>query len=257
MRFLWIKIIFFMILLFNTAYADIILEKLNVEKSSEYKELRSHYSTPSPVIEADFYPLGWSKDSKFAYILVPAPQASNSAVFRIQDMITDKILFEKRYREGSDGYPNDLPIDLKKLVGNKGEVANSLNKYRIKRDNHRLRWFPIKHPKKGIEGIDYDLKTVHEINHYFWHQQFLSRVNVDLYLYNITKDGQKKIATKTIFDKKVDLKSLQYGAMVVGYLESPFEERIAIVMIYFRRGWEGPPHTTNFELVGASLSKGF
>ena len=256
MRFIWIKIIFFIMLLLNTAYADIVLQKLNVEKSSAYKELRSRYSVPSPVIEADFYPLGWSKDSKFAYILVPALEASNSAVFRIQDMITDKVLFEKRYREGSNGYPNDLPIDLKKLTENKGEVAHYLNKYRIKGCDSRLHWFPIKYPE---QGIDYDLKTVHEINHYFWHQQFLSRVNVDLYLYNITEDGEKKIAkkTKTIFDKKVDLKSLQYGAMVVGYLKSPFEERIAIVMIYFRRGWEGPPHTTSFELIGASLSKGF
>lgn len=254
MRFLWIKIIFFIMLLLNNAYADIILQKLNVEKSSEYKELRSRYSTPSPVVEADFYPLGWSKDSKFAYILVPAPQASSSAVFRIQDMITDKILFEKRYREGSDGYPIDLPIDLKKLTRNKGEVAHYLNKYRIKGYNDKLHWFPIKHPKKGI---DYNLKTVHEINPYFWHQQFLSRVNVDLYLYSITVDGQKKIATKTILDKKVDLQSLQYSTMVVGYLKSPFEERIAIVMIYFGRGWEGPPHATSFELVGASLSKGF
>ena len=244
-------------LLLNTAYADIILQKLNVEKSSDYRELRSRYSVPSPIIEAKLYPLGWSKDSKFAYILVPALEARSSAVFRIQDMITDKVLFEKIYREGSDGYPNDLPIDLKKLVRNKGEVAHSLNKYHINGYDDKLRWFPIKHLKKGIEGIDYDLKTVHEINHDFWHQQFLSRVNVDLYLYNITEDGQKKIATKTIFDKKVDLKSLQYGTMVVGYLKSPFEERIAIVMIYFRRGWEGPPHTTSFELVGASLSKGF
>ena len=251
------QIIFFCVLLFNNAYADIILQKLNVEKSSEYKELRSRYSVPLPVIEAKLYPLGWSKDSKFAYILVPALEVRSRVVFRIQDMITDKVLFEKIYREGLDGYPNDLPIDLKKLVKTKGEVAHSLNKYRIKGYDDKLRWFPIKTPKKGIKGIDYNLKTVHEINHDFWHQQFLSRVNVDLYLYNITEDGQKKIATKTIFDKKIDLKSLQYGTMVAGYLKSPFEERIAIVMIYFRRGWEGPPHITSFELVGASLLKGF
>ncbi len=241
-------------LLLNTAYADIVLQKLNVEKSSEYKELRLRYSVPMPIIEAKFYPLGWSKDSKFAYILVPALEARSSAVFRMQDMITDKVLFEKIYTEGLDGYPNDLPIDLKKLVGNKGEVARYLNKYHIIGYDGRLRWFPIKHPKNGI---DYELKTVHEINHDFPHQQFLSRVNVDLYSYSNIVDGQKKIATKTIFDKKIDLKSLYYGAMVIGYLKSPFEERIAMVMIYFRRGWEGSPHVTSFELVGASLSKGF
>ena len=252
MRFLWIKIIFFIMLLLNTAYADIVLQKLNIEKSSEYKELRSRYSIPVPIIEGKLYPLGWSKDSKFAYILVPALEARSSAVFRIQDMITDKILFEKIYREGLDGYPNDLPIDLKKLVENKGQVAHYLHKYRIKGDDHKLRCFPIKLLK---QEIDYDLKTVYEINHYFGHQQFLSRVNIDLY--SNTVDGQKKIATKTIFDKKIDLKSLYYGTMVVGYLKSPFEERIAIVVIYFRRGWEGSPHVTSFELVGASLSKGF
>lgn len=241
-------------LLLNTAYADIILEKLNVEKSFDYKELRSRYSTPSPVIEADFYPLGWSKDSKFAYIVVLANEALDfrRAIFRIQDMITDKVIFEKKYGDQND--KNALiSTEFKKfLESKKSDVGHYLSKYHINGYDNKFHLFPIKYEKKLI---DYNLKTIHEINHYFWHQQFLSRVTIDLY--SNTVDGQKKIATKTIFDKKVDLKSLQYGAMVIGYLKSPFEERIAIVMIYFRRGWEGPPHTTNFELVGASLSKGF
>jgi len=255
-RFLWIKIIFFIMLLLNTAYADIILQKLNIEKSSAYKELRSRYSISMPIIEAKLYPLGWSKDSKFAYIVVLPNEALDfrRAIFRIQDMITDKVIFEKKYGDQND--KNALiSAELKKfLESKKSDIVHYLSKYHINGYNNKLHSFPIKYEKKLI---DYELKTVHEINHDFLHQQFLSRVNVDLYSYSNTVDGQKKIATKTIFDKKIDLKSLYYGTMVVGYLKSPFEERIAIVVIYFRRGWEGSPHVTSFELVGASLSKGF
>jgi hypothetical protein len=44
---------------------------------------------------------------------------------------------------------------------------------------------------------------------------------------------------------------------VVGFMKSPFEDRIAIIVIEVYRGYEGPPHATSIEVAGASLSSGF
>jgi len=44
---------------------------------------------------------------------------------------------------------------------------------------------------------------------------------------------------------------------VLGHLKSPYEPRVAVVLIEAWRGYEGPPHATNVKVVGASLTAGF
>jgi len=44
---------------------------------------------------------------------------------------------------------------------------------------------------------------------------------------------------------------------VMGYLRSPFEPRIAVILVEVSRGYEGPPHITHINVVGASLDSGF
>jgi hypothetical protein len=43
----------------------------------------------------------------------------------------------------------------------------------------------------------------------------------------------------------------------VGYLKSPFEPRIAVILMEIFRGWEGPPNTGSVKIAGASLATGF
>jgi hypothetical protein len=47
------------------------------------------------------------------------------------------------------------------------------------------------------------------------------------------------------------------GAGVVGVLKSPFENRVALVMIEVMRGYEGPPNSGDVRIVGADLDRGF
>jgi hypothetical protein len=44
---------------------------------------------------------------------------------------------------------------------------------------------------------------------------------------------------------------------MVGYVKSPFEPRVAVILMEIYRGWEGPPNTGNVKIVGADLVSGF
>ena len=69
----------------------------------------------------------------------------------------------------------------------------------------------------------------------------------------------KRNGKKTVFDntygKPEDATPL--AVKVLGYLKSPFEPRIAVMLTEVYRGYEGPPHTTHIKIVGSSLSGGF
>ena len=44
---------------------------------------------------------------------------------------------------------------------------------------------------------------------------------------------------------------------MLGYLRSPLEPRVAIILVEMYRGYEGPPHVGSVKIVGASLSRNF
>jgi hypothetical protein len=61
---------------------------------------------------------------------------------------------------------------------------------------------------------------------------------------------------KTVFDEKYpEAKPLYVG--MVGYLKSPLEPRVAVVLVEIYRGYEGPPHVGGVRIVGLSLDKSF
>jgi hypothetical protein len=69
------------------------------------------------------------------------------------------------------------------------------------------------------------------------------------------RNGSKTVRDHTYSSGAEGTFPLNVG--VVGYVKSPFEDRIAMILIEVYRGYEGPPHSTNIEAVGASLSSGF
>jgi hypothetical protein len=67
--------------------------------------------------------------------------------------------------------------------------------------------------------------------------------------------GSPGLGSKTVhtgnYSKEEYSFALESG--VVGVLKSPYEDRVAIVMVDVNRGWEGPPHTGDVRIIGASL----
>ena len=61
---------------------------------------------------------------------------------------------------------------------------------------------------------------------------------------------------KTVLDEKYPEAMPLYVGML-GYLKSPLEPRIAIILVEIYRGYEGPPHVGNVMIAGAALDKNF
>jgi hypothetical protein len=67
------------------------------------------------LIREKIYPIGWSKDGKFAFVSEPADEACDCyyADFIIQDLRTDKILWTNHF-EGTEGGEENLQTYWKK-----------------------------------------------------------------------------------------------------------------------------------------------
>jgi hypothetical protein len=69
-----------------------------------------------------------------------------------------------------------------------------------------------------------------------------------------------RLGTKKVFTSEDHTKDdywFMLDADVIGVLNSPYEKRVAIVVMEAMRGYEGPPHTGDIRIVGADLFSGF
>lgn len=201
--------------------------------------------TPTARIIEKFYPIGWSKDGKFAFYTEPADEACGCyfAELVIQDLRTDKIIWQKKYNSENGGAD-----DLQKYwTKNQKEFSRRLAQYGIV-------------PNKDFTLLDSPLKTAdHTVN-----VDLFSDVKIAEDTYNskgnvILKLLSDKKGAKTVYQKTYNGKGYDgvMNAEIGGILLSPFEPRSAIVLIETRRGYEGPPNITNIKIVGATLNGGF
>ena len=63
--------------------------------------------------------------------------------------------------------------------------------------------------------------------------------------------GNKKIILKHTFGKY----DLVIATQALGYFQSPFEDRVAVVDGFEKRGYEGPPNVLKLKVVGCNLSQ--
>jgi hypothetical protein len=194
---------------------------------------------PSFLLRAAFYPIGWSKDGKFAYLVEPADEACGCyfAELVIQDLRTDKVLWEKKY-EGAEGKEENLRSFWRKY---QKEISRQLAKHGIVAQTR----FALQNPafKYQKDTLTPELK----VNTTMDDEQMITG-NVVLEL--VSKDKGRK----TIYEQKFEK---EFGAFLdaelAGSLLSPFEPRAVVVMVETYRGYEGPPNITGIRIVGASL----
>ncbi|MEK7724504.1 MAG: hypothetical protein AAB336_09170 [Acidobacteriota bacterium] len=192
-----------------------------------------------------FYPIGWSKDGKFAYYLEPPDEACGCyfGEIYIVDLKTDKILWTKKY-EGDMEKPEDLKSYWKK---SRKLISQKLNQYKIQTGkNFTLTALPLNF---GGEAIKVD---------------YISDVKLTDDAYSSIGDIAVKLVSakrgeKTIFKKHYEGENNAgvLDSQLGGVLRSPFESRVAVIRVDTQRGWEGPPHVTKISVIGADLTKGF
>lgn len=213
---------------------------------------------PGPLYPSIF-PIGWSRDGKFAWAEEPPDEACGCYMFIIfiQDMRTDKILWSWRFdMSGEEGYDyNKKNAIYFKQVWQKNSrlFTQKLNQYKIESFTHKkMEKNPLKKNNKKIEFTltnkdqaeeDYGFQMLNSCTVSLRvDNKFLKNISTIKYTYDIP-DGGPKNQSNTLTNK------------LTGILESPFEKRVAVFVIQERRGWEGPPNVMSFDLVGCDLTK--
>jgi len=209
---------------------------------------REEYQT----LEVDgFYPIGWSRDGKFAYYIEPVDEACGCyyAELIIQDLKTDKVVWK-------------FKNDPESRMDDKGEIiADDMRK--LWKRNEKM--FYEKLTEHGIVSTRFELlgrsfssggkafaaKMVTSKGSDEYDMDHVKTIRLEL---SSTALGRKTLFTK---DFSADLLVAPIESAVVGAFKSPFENRAAVVMINIQRGWEGPPHTVDIQIAGADLVKGF
>ena len=208
------------------------------------------YSVPSEIpylqtkndfIFDTFYPIGWSKDGKFAYIYEPADEATGFYffTFEIKDTQTNKVIWTWKIDVKDEVYEGSLKKTWKK---NKDKFTSILNENKIIQNNDfKLNQFPIidkDNTYKMSENIKYQEDT------YGFGFDVVSNAEFKLE----SKDNKSITVFKESFPDNMIL-----NMSANAYFKSPFENRIAAIITSQIRGYEGPPHVIRINVVGCSL----
>jgi hypothetical protein len=200
------------------------------------------------LITENFFPIGWSKDGKFAYYAEPGDEACGCyfGELFILDTVNDKELWSFKYNGLDD---QDKPkyraiTDLWRK--NRKLFSNKLNQYGIiPQGRFSLLRFPI---NSASDQLRADLKIE-------------ENKDEETRIYSIVKKATLHISSRRGGKKIVHEETYpEYGPLdikVLGYLKSPYEQRVAIIVLEVQRGYEGPPHTTHVNVFGSSLTTGF
>jgi hypothetical protein len=206
------------------------------------------------LIIEEFYPVGWSKDGKFAYYAEPGDEACGCYFGQlfILDLKNDRVLWSFDYNglDDQSQEQKNAPKSINDLWGrNRKLFSDKLREHQIvPQGRFALLSFPINYDGDQLRT---DLKIKENKNE---ETRYYSGV-LEAQLQLISKRNGKKTVFENTYGTDQDATPLELK--VLGYLKSPFEPRIAVMLTEIHRGYEGPPHTTHIKIVGSSLSSGF
>ena len=214
-----------------------------IEQSYSCPVEMKYYQQSDEYIFEKFYPIGWSKNGLFAYIVEPADEAAGLYYFKfvIKNMISDKEVYswkpEEELEKGNirqmwKDYATTFTCKLNeykiiqqkdmKLLGT--EFSYKDNKFKVTLEN------------KMEPNEDFGFEVVKGTNIYIKSPQF---------------------GTKQIYSYTENEFNLCIGKIVQGVLVSPFEDRVAVLVKTEKCGYEGPPNVIEQILVGANLVESF
>lgn len=228
----------------TTQQAQESFEEQDYQLPAEFEYLEPEGEFPR--LYDKFYPLGWSKDGKFAYLTEPADEATGFYFFSIQivNLLNDKVVWEWTIDENHE--IDHSQTNLKKVwEENYDEFKQALNQHAIVQKEE----FKLGKLSFQQAGNDYklEMQTSTEADEEFG-IEFVNKINVQLV--------SPQLGTKKIFSKQ-EKDSFILDARIEGYFASPYEDRIAVLHTQETRGYEGPPNVVAFTISGADLKGGF
>lgn len=192
-----------------------------------------------------FYPIGWSRDGKFAYLLEPlvGERDGHYLEFYIQDMESDKTLW--KWTNMDDAIEN---LGFERTWRKERHLfTKKLNDYRI---------YPIKHDRLSSIPI-----SESGITHSFHLDNTYTSTDESLRLAGVrvirrTNGGNKKILHSRVYTDEYG-KSDVISNAIVGCLRSPFEPRVALLYTRTILGWHGGADEVSFTLIGSQLPSNY
>ena len=189
---------------------------------------------------AQFSPFGWSKDGKFAWINQPPCGESDIFVtqYFIQDMVTNTVLWK-----GSYAYDISLADSLQERNTPQVTFHSKLAEYHIVRS--KLEWLELPiHTSFDTLGVILSKETM------------VSEMGEGIAEANIIVRSRHK-GEKKVYYEKFDQNdpSLQDMALA-GYVPSPYEDRVALVICRRDWGFVGIRYV-NYGVVGVHLKAGW
>ena len=200
------------------------------------------------ILDAIFYPLGWSTDGKFAYAIEPPDEAVGSYFLNvyIQDLVTDKILWKDKYQsvpESTTGIQSFAAY----WQANQVKMEEQFKKHGIKKVSDSVLFAGS--ISNDDDRLDYVVKKKLK-----GQPDFGNLAMVTEYQVMVTSD---KLGSKTVHKERYNKPISVLDVDVIGYLRGDDKKRVALLIAGVGRGWEGPPHTTWFKVVGTNLRSGF
>ena len=217
------------------------LSHANLKTFEKYK---SNYAQ-AYFVKDKFYPLGYSLDGKFAYIVEHDTDPADFLHIEtfIQDLITDKILWSDSFRVEN----NSGNIDFKTFWKKKQtEIEQQLTVNGIYPSDIQIKIGTHTY-KNDIFTLSSKITTRYAKD---WASNFVT--SSTLYIHS-EKRGSKHI-NKKIYKDNSHLLAREPMAFLA---TNRGIKRVAILVGAVSRGWEGPPHNLTYEVIGANLSLGF
>ena len=209
-------------------------KKLPLEQAAK-RELREWWRTAARypgLVPEQLFPIGWSKDGKFAYYYEPVDEACGCYFARlvIQDMRTDKVLWEFKYNQD-----DDLDPKTGDMLG-QGDISKLWRK-NAKLFSEKLREHGIQPGRSVLLGKSFTLGgrsyTGKALTKMGKNADGEERVDKLWFTLTSPKLGTKTLATD---DHSKEEYWFTLDAAVLGVIKSPFEDRVAVVGMVVNRG---------------------
>ena len=185
-----------------------------------------------------FYSIGWSRDGKVAFgtCVTEEGRGGETAQFFVQDLITDKILWDYTYSDEFAPEPGDFFTGVVK-----SKVADFdaiLERYNIQFPDVKMQSLPV-----SCNGEKIEFSVVKKVKNS--EDDFIPEMD---YMIKETKNG----VTKTVVDKK---SSPAFDVFPCGYMMSPYEDRVMLVYAEQQLTFEGT--CLVYFVSGCDVNKGF
>lgn len=196
---------------------------------------------PIQLLRTRLFPIGFSRTGKLAVVLEPADEACGCyfATFLILDLVKDEPVESVRYVSDD---ATTFPVKVKTPPTDFATFWRlGLPVWKQKLDAHGIvpRALTLEPPR--AHGLSLSV----------------SRCEADAGC-----AGAELVASSTRGRKSLTTWPLEADERVLsrevrGVLRSPFERRVAALVVETRMGWEGPPHVEEPKLIGCHLERGF